>query len=64
MHALCTPYNEEPLVWHAVTPAMSNMRYHGADCAAEFKKPSKAAFFQPKKGAWPCCCLSFIRSSA
>lgn len=55
MAAVCEPFNGEELKWHAVTPAMSNMRYHGDDCAKELKKPSITAFFKPKQGEQPLC---------
>ena len=47
---MCEPFNGEELKWHAVTPAMSNMRYHADDCAKELKRANIAAFFKPKQG--------------
>ena len=50
LQAICEPFNGEELQWHAVTPAMSNMKYAGADTADVYKKPNIASFFKPKAG--------------
>ncbi|KAK9817878.1 hypothetical protein WJX72_003558 [[Myrmecia] bisecta] len=47
---IAEPYNGDDLRWHKVSPAMSNMRYQGADCAKELKRESVASFFKPVAG--------------
>ena len=48
MHSICAPYNGQDLVWHPVTPSMSNMSYQSADASKNIKRPNIASFFNTK----------------